>query len=79
MIWNIIDRRKRPYRWRRINAAIEATSNDNSVGDSDQADLLDDDVLYDERRSIPLSRAVQWAMEHETPVTLYLYDEGDGL
>jgi hypothetical protein len=35
MIWNIIDRRKRPYRWRVVTAIIEATWHDDSCPDSD--------------------------------------------
>jgi hypothetical protein len=30
MIWNIVDRRKRPYRWKAITAIIEPTYHDNN-------------------------------------------------
>ncbi len=36
VIFNIIDRRKRQYRWKKITAIIEPTYHDNSVEDSDQ-------------------------------------------
>lgn len=78
MIWNIIDRRKRPYRWKRINAIIEATSQDNSVSDSDQAKASPDDISYDCREAISLADAIAWASGLQNGVTLYLYDEGCG-
>ena len=78
MIYNIIDQRTRPYRWRRINAIIEATAHDNACEDSDLQPESDDDVTYDQRGPISLFEAVQWAMAQPSPVTLYLYDEGDG-
>jgi hypothetical protein len=37
MIWNIIDRREQPYRWREVNAIVEAVEHDNSCRDADQA------------------------------------------
>ena len=37
MIWNIIDNRRRPYRWREVNAIVEAVEHDNSCPDADQA------------------------------------------
>jgi len=80
MITNVVDRRERPHRWRRINAIIEATWNDNPVADSDQADRPDDEVyvMYDAREGISLADAVAWAQAETCPVTLYLYDEGKG-
>lgn len=78
MIHNIIDHRSRPYRWRKINAIIEATSHDNSCADSDQQPPSHDDVIYNQREGISLAEAVKWAMAAPSPVTLYLYDEGAG-
>ena len=78
MIHNIVDNRTRPYRWRRINAIIEATAHDNSCADSDQQPESDDDVVYQQREGISLAEAVHWAMSARSPVTLYLYDEGAG-
>ena len=76
MIYNIVDQRRRRYRWRRIDAIIEATSHDNSCADSDQHPPSDNDVVYSERKGISLREAIAWANEHPSPVTLYLYDEG---
>ena len=80
MIWNIIDRRTRPYRWARINAIIEATLHDNSCADTDIAPsvAMEDHVTYDDREGISLNEAVNWANAQTCPVTLYLYDEGAG-
>lgn len=80
MIWNIIDRRERPYRWKVVNAVIEAVEHDNSVEDADQADPFDPRTIvdYDERNGISVNAAVAWASEQKSPVTLYLYDEGKG-
>ena len=76
MIFNIIDRRKRRYRWKSIDAILEATSHDNACDDSDEALPTENDIFYDERSSISLSEAVIWAQEIPCPVTLYLYDLG---
>jgi hypothetical protein len=80
MIWNIIDHRKRPYRWKRINAVIEDVANDNSCNDSDQAKLDEDRrILYADRKGVSLREAVEWAQKIDADVTLYLYDEGEGI
>jgi hypothetical protein len=80
MIWNIIDRRKRPYRWRRVNAIIEAVEHDNSCADADQAPPAPPRTIvdYDQREGISVEDAVRWASAQSCPVTLYLYDDGDG-
>ena len=78
MIWNIIDRRNRPHRWKRINAIIEAVEHDNACVDADQATPDPDNVDYDERLSVSVAEAVAWANGQPCAVTLYLYDEGDG-
>jgi hypothetical protein len=79
MIWNVIDHRKSPYRWKRINAIIEATSHDNGVRDSDEVPPRDDDVVCDQRVGISLSEAIHWANSQSQPVTLFLYDQGQGV
>jgi hypothetical protein len=78
MIANIIDRRTRQYRWKSIQAIIEAVWHDNHCQDSDQAEIGSEgsEVIYDERDRISISEAVAWAHEQSCPVTLYLYDEG---
>jgi hypothetical protein len=79
MLCNIIDRRERPYRWRRVNAVIEATAHENGVKDGDAMPESSDDVVYEQRESISLEVAVAWANEQAASVTLFLYDEGDGI
>lgn len=78
MIWNIVDRRTRRYRWNRINAIAEATSHDNSRSDGDQAESGPDDIVYDQREGISLADAIAWANSLPGGVTLFLYDEGRG-
>ncbi|MBN9090829.1 MAG: hypothetical protein J0J01_28275 [Reyranella sp.] len=78
MILNIVDHRKRPYRWNAINAIIEPTSHDNSVKDSDEAEEEDSAPAYDALEGISLADAVQWASAMRYGVTLYLYDLGSG-
>ncbi len=80
MIGNIIDRRKRPYRWRAVNAVVEAIEHDNSVPDADQAVEADVKTVvdYDQRLSVSVRDAVLWAAEQPCEVTLYLYDLGGG-
>ena len=80
MIWNIIDHRKRKYRWGEINAVIEYTAHDNSCEDSDQINEDDSHIgTYYERRNVTVHDAIVWAEAAECEVTLYLYDKGDGI
>ncbi len=79
MLWNIVDKRKRKYRWQEINAVIEDTAHDNSCEDADQCEVNIDAVMYEERRNILLHDVVKWAEEASGKVTLYLYDKGDGI
>jgi len=78
VITNIIDRRTRPYRWRKVNAVAEATSNDHNVPDSDLQEYQANDLVYDELLGCPLSEVIAWGQQFESAVTLYLYDEGGG-
>jgi hypothetical protein len=79
MIWNIIDRRERPYRWREVNAIIEAVEHDNSCRDADQAPEADAAVVdYDALEAVSVREAIAWANAQRCPVTLYLYDTGRG-
>ena len=80
MIWNIIDRRARVYRWKTITALVEPVSHDNSCPDSDQADEPGEGSFpFDQRTEISLADAVVWAQSLPFAVTLYLYDLGDGI
>ena len=80
MITNIIDRRRRPYRFLKVNAIVDAAWHDNSVKDADRAPLFENDgPTYEEREHIPLSEAVNWAAAFAEAVTLFLYDEDAGI
>ncbi len=80
MIWNIIDGRKRRYRWKEVNAVIEAIENDQSVDDTDTFDEENELApIYLERKDVSLNEAVQWAEAQPGKVTLYIYDKGDGI
>jgi len=81
MIWNIIDRRERPYRWKTVNAVIEAVEHDNSVVDADQAPDADVGLVVDyaHREAVSVQDAIAWANDQPCPVTLYLYDDGAGI
>lgn len=80
MLWNVIDNRTRPYRWREVNAIIEAVEHDNSCKDADQAPASDLSLTvdYDALEAVSVHEAVKWANDQRCPVTLYLYDLGDG-
>jgi len=80
MLWNIIDNRTRPYRWREVNAIVEAVEHDNSCRDADQAPESDPSltVIYDALEAVSVQEAVAWANAQTCPVTLFLYDLGDG-
>jgi len=80
MIFNIVDRRKRQFRWKKITAIVEPTYHDNAVQDSDQAELPEPGfTVYDERAAISLVDAVAWATALPFAVALYLYDLGHGI
>lgn len=78
-IKNIIDRRKRPYRFETINAVIEPTRHDNRCEDADQAAGKDAWMGYDEREHISLSEAIEWAATFPDELTLYIYDRDGGI
>ena len=78
MIWNVVDHRTRPYRWKRINAIVEPLEHDNSRPDSDQAEPASSDLFYDQGEAVSLAAAIDWAQAIPVPVTLYLYDDGAG-
>jgi hypothetical protein len=76
MIWNVIDRRSRPHRWKCVNAVVEAVEHDNSCHDADQADEAPTSLVidHDKRDGISVREAIQWANQQRCPVTLYIYD-----
>lgn len=80
MILNIVDRRSRGYRWRRVNAVLENAWQDNGCKDSDQARAdCAHQLTYAERSGISVSDAIAWGMAEKAEVTLYLYNEGEGI
>ena len=80
MLWNVIDKRTRPYRWREVNAIVEAVEHDNSCDDADQAPESDPSLTvdYDALEAVSVQDAVAWANQQRCPVTLYLYDLDGG-
>jgi hypothetical protein len=80
MLWNIIDRRTRPYRWREVNAIVESVEHDNSCQDADQAPESDPSLTvdYDALEAVSVQEAIASATGQRCPVTLYLYDVGGG-
>jgi hypothetical protein len=76
---NIIDRRKRPYRFLKINAVVEPTCHDNPCVDADYAERGYVGIGYDEQEHGSLAAAVVWAQSFDHAVTLYLYDEDGGI
>lgn len=61
-----------------MNAIVEAVEHDNSCIDADQAPESEAAVLYDALEAVSVNEAIKWAMEQPAPVTLFLYDTGDG-
>ncbi len=81
MLCNIVDKRKRRHRWRKVNAIVEATEHDNANGDSDQVPEEEQGiaVTYEELVGVSVHEALQWASNFDGPTTLFLYDDGDGV
>jgi len=80
MILNVIDNRHRKYRWKRIHAVLENTSNDNACADSDQAPAsAGDEIVIEERSGLSLTEAIAWGTAWPGALTLYLYDMDDSI
>ncbi|PHQ66914.1 MAG: hypothetical protein COB92_06135 [Robiginitomaculum sp.] len=80
MLCNIIDSRKKTYRWAKLNAVIENTSHDNGVTNSDyREEPSRGGITYEDKIGVSLNEAIVWAEKQKFPVTLFLYDEGDGI
>jgi hypothetical protein len=77
-IVNIVDRRKRRYRFLRVNAIVEAAWHDNRCDDADQVASREGPV-YEQVEHIPLRGAIAFAEAQNGEVTLFLYDEDDGI
>jgi hypothetical protein len=76
---NIIDRRKRPYRFAKINVVMEPTVHDCHEPDSDKVPPGYDHIGYDQREHVTLAAAVEWANSFPFAATLYLYDKDGGI
>ena len=76
MIFNIIDRRQTPFRWREVDAIIEATAHDNAGKDSDHQEPSNDDITCEVLDNVSLQQAVAWADAQPSAVTLFIYDKG---
>jgi hypothetical protein len=62
MIANIIDNRKRRYRWKKINAIIEPTYQDIDIDDADEIDDPGPDApVHDRQIAISVADAIAWA------------------
>ena len=61
MISNIIDRRTRQYRWKKITAIVEPTDHDDAVSGSDEEIPEPGSIVYDERAEISVADAIAWA------------------
>jgi hypothetical protein len=77
MITNIIDERKRPHRYRKVNVVIEATAHDNRCEDADQTDAEGPPYIEYERLSV--AEALMLGQMFAGEVTLFLYDEDGGI
>jgi len=79
-IVNIIDGRRHEYRWKTINAIVEAAWHDNGCDDADRVPANDRaGPGYAQREHISVTAAIEWAQTFENPVTLYLYDKDGGI
>jgi hypothetical protein len=73
-ITNIIDRRRRRYRFNAVYAIVEPAWYKNGA-DADQAERPESDSFtYDERSNISVADAIQWANSFRSQVTLFLCD-----
>ena len=79
MILNVVDNRTRKYRWKKVNAVLENTHQDNCCEDSDQArEDCEHQLMYDDRENISIAEAIKWGMAQKAEVTLYLYGTREG-
>lgn len=76
MILNVVDRRARPYRWKKVDVIIEPTWHDNNCDDADQDKPHNEEPGYAARNGVSVADAVVWATAISVPLTLYIYDEG---
>ncbi len=77
-ICNILDMRTRKFRWKTVDAIVEATAQDNRNKDADEAPASNPPEFYtfEELTEISVQEAICWAQQFEFPVTLTLLDGG---
>jgi hypothetical protein len=78
MIVNVIDKRTNCYKWKQVDACVEPTWHDNSVG-ADQAvkgSAEQEGIGYEEIQLVSVHRAFEWANGFPYASTVYLYDPG---
>ena len=78
MLSNIIDRRKHPYRFKKITAIVEPTWHDNHCQDADQCEMKVAWFGYDEKLECTVNEALEWGFLKPGENTLFLYDLGQG-
>ena len=75
---NIVDFRANSYRFRKIDAVVEATWHDNRIKNADHVTYVavagGDGPHYAKRSAISVSEAIEWADTFFTAVTLSLHD-----
>jgi hypothetical protein len=74
MIINVVDNRKRRYRWKQVKVIAEPTWHDNKCKDTDKAKPTTGELDYEERTNISVHDAIKWASDLPYSVTLYLYE-----
>lgn len=79
MLANVIDHRKRKFRFLKVNVVAEATWHDNRGKDTDYSDPALGGPAYEEFEHIALNDAIVWAQEQTAPITLFVYDEDGGI
>lgn len=82
MIFNIIDKRDHPHRWKDITVIIEPTWHDNYTAEAhngDESPVQDHVDSYKEFDGVSLGKAIEIGQELDYAVTLYIYDRGKGI
>lgn len=82
MIANIIDRRKHQYTWDKVTAIFEPSWHDHHVKKELGPVTASENRgkwSYEELPECSVSEALKFADELPGDVTLYLYDQGDGI
>lgn len=78
MLLNVIDKRKRPYRWKNVDAFVEPTCHDNGIADADQVELSEIPMIAcEDVIGVSVAEALRWANAFDEAVTLFLSDAED--